>query len=171
MATHTPSELVISHGSAAGESDSRTVAPSDTLALLPRSKAARHGERDVSVTPLDRSVEREGATPTAANILDDALSEDSLGLTPPRVAVRQRAASGPRSRRDLMPQRAVLRSASGARKSRASPRTASPAELKKLRVLQATAKPTDSSVEARLAALEASSAAGFAYMQAAGPAI
>ena len=172
MATDPPSQLVISHGSAAGESDSRTVAPADTIVLLPRSKVARHGERDVSVTPLDRSVERQGATPTAADIMDDALSEDSLGLTPPKAAVRrERAASGPRSRRDLMPQRAVLRSASGARKYRASPRTASAAELKKLRVLQATAKPTDSSVEARLAALEASSAAGFAYMQEAGPAI
>ena len=56
MATDPPSQLVISHGSAAGESDSRAVAPSDTIALLPRRKVARHGERDVSVTPLDRSV-------------------------------------------------------------------------------------------------------------------
>jgi hypothetical protein len=70
-----------------------------------------------------------------------------------------------------MPQRSVLRSASGARKLRALPRTASPAEIKKLRSLQAVAPAKDASTEARLAALEASSAAQFAYMQEAGPAI
>ena len=126
----------------------------------------------MSITPIDRSVEREDATQTAADILDVALSEDSLGLTPPKAVGRcERAASGPRSRRDLMPHRAVLRSASGARKARASPRHASPAELKKLRGLQAVAPPVGASVEARLAALEAGSAAHFAYMQEAGPAI
>ena len=52
----------------------------------------------------------EGATQTAADIMDAALSEDSLGLTPSRRAPpgrRERAASGPRSRRDLMPHRSV----------------------------------------------------------------
>jgi len=124
----------------------------------------RHGERDASLTP---SVERAGAFTTSADILDVALSEDSLGLTPPKPrAQRSRAASGPRSRRDLMPGRAVLRSASGARKSRGPELSL----MGQLRILQASAPPADSSVEARLAALETSSAAGFAYMQEAGPA-
>ena len=170
MAAEPPSQLVISHGSAAGSDPA--VAPSDTLTLLPRSKVPRHGERSVSVTPVDRSVEREDAKQMAASILDVALSEDSLGLTPPKAqGRRERAASGPRSRRDLMPQRAVLRSASGARKARAAQRYASPAELKKLRNLQDVAPPVDRSVEARLAALEAGSAAHFGYMQEAGLAI
>ena len=96
--------------------------------MLRHSKMARHGDRDVSVTPIDRSVERLGASQeAAAEILNAALSEDSLGLTPPRPAGRrERAASGPRSRRDLMPHRTVLRSTSGARKTRASPRAALP---------------------------------------------
>ena len=172
MAAHTPAQLVISHGSAAGI-DSRTDAPSDTMTVLPHSKVARHGERDVSITPADLSVERTGATQTAVDILDAALSEDSLGLTPPMKpsSRRDRAASGPRSRRDLMPMRAVLRSSSGARKTRGPDRAASPAIMEQLGVLQASAPPADASIEARLAALEASSAAGFAYMQEAGPAI
>ena len=161
MAADMPTQLVISHGSAAGYDPA--VAPSDTTTILPASKVPRHGERR-GVSP--------GATPTSADILDAALSEDSLGLTPPRpAAARPRAASGPRSRRDLMPHRATLRSSSGARKTRAAPRPASPAVLKQLRSLQATTAPADASVEARLTALETNAAATFAYMQEAGPAI
>ena len=176
MALEMPSQLVISHGSAAG-SESRTseVAPSDMTAIMPASKAPRHAmdtERATSVTPLDRSVEPTGAT-QATDVLDTALSEDSLGLTPPKSSVRRRAASGPRSRRDLMPMRAVLRPASATRKGSRGPaaRAASPAELKKLRNFQAATSPVDTSVQARLAALEANSATSFAYMQEAGPII
>lgn len=43
--------------------------------------------------------------------------------------------------------------------------------MKQLRILQASALPVDTSAEARLAALEGSSAAGFACTQEAGPAI
>ena len=51
---------------------------------MPASNAPRHTmERAFSVTPLDRSVEPTGAT-QATEILDIALSEDSLGLTPPK---------------------------------------------------------------------------------------
>ena len=169
MALEQPSQLVISHGSAAGHDPA--VAPSDMTAIMPVSKAPRHAmdtERATSVTPLDRSVEPPGATQSAA-VLDAALSEDSLGLTPPKSS-RRRAASGPRSRRDLMP---VMRSMSGTRKGSRGPtaRAASPAELKKLRNFQAATPPVDTSVRARLAALEANSAASFAYMLEAGPII
>ena len=74
MAAETPAQLVISHGSAAGN-DSRTDAPSDTMIVLPHGKVPRHGERAVSMPPGHRSVERAGATQTAADILDVALSE------------------------------------------------------------------------------------------------
>ena len=132
-------------------------------------------------------MEQTGATPTASDILDAALSEDSLGLTPTKQPLadqdeeetetvgsgrRERAASGPRSRRDLMPRRAVLRSASGSRKSRAPARAASPAILKQLRSMQAAQTPPDgSSVETRLAALEANAAEGNQYMREMCPAI
>ena len=122
------------------------------------------------ITPLDRSVEREDATQTAAEILNAALSEDSLGLTPPRPAGRrERAASSPRSRRDVMPHREVLRSASVVRRGGgATLRAASPAEPKKLTDLQAAVPPVDASTEARLTAPEANAGAGYAYMHEAG---
>jgi len=167
MALEMPSQLVISHGSAAGHDPA--VAPSDMTAIMPVNKAPRHVmERVLSVTPLDRSVEPPGVTQSAA-VLDAALSEGSLGLTPHKSS-RRRAASGPRSRRDLMP---VMRSMSGTRTGSRGPtaRATSPAELKKLRNFQAATPPADTSVQARLAALEANSAASFAYMLEAGPII
>ena len=102
---------------------------------------------------MDRGLSPLGAL-TPAGALDEALTDDSLGLTPPKADGASRGRT--RSLQSKVGGRPPLtkRSPSWTRKPRSAGRLATPMVLKQLRNASAQVLATDDSVQARLVALE-----------------
>ena len=148
-------QLAIKHGSGAvhdpRNSDDAPSPPHKkhiTGDVLEANPAMAHGSHTVrSCSPLHQE------TPGSLGDLNTILSDDSLGLTPPKASsfFRRSASVGgrPPSRPPL-----TKRSASGSRKSRSTARSPSPAVLRKMLNVAAPVVAADSTTEARVQALE-----------------
>ena len=148
MSSH-ETQLGIIHGSAAG-TDSQT-------GINAPMGINNDNVKNMSVISVVSPAMARGFSPIGAEqvtALDEALTDDSLGLTPPKaVAARGRARSllrGPSGGRPPLTKRSLSLSYKG----RPATRTASPAEVKRLRNASAPVQAADDSVQTRLAALE-----------------
>ena len=150
MSSH-ETQLGIKHGSAAG-TDSQTGinAPMD----INNDNVNNMSVISVVSPAMARGFSPLGAGTPQVMALDGALTDDSLGLTPPKaVAARGRARSllrGPSGGRPPLTKRSLSLSYKG----RPATRTASPAEVKRLRNASAPVQAADDSVQLRLVALE-----------------
>ena len=143
-------QLGINHGSAAGpDSQVGINAPmgeSDNVNINAGNVNVPHAAMDRGCSPL--------GAPLQSPALDEALTDDSLGLTPPKSGRFLRGRASSVQARSLGRPPLTKRSLSSSRKSRPPMRVASPAALKRLRSAGAPVVATDDSVQARLAALE-----------------